>query len=228
MEINIDELPDDFLSFAWDNINTKSRLEILKDKPKTVWFFGAGATHHYSLSAYGVQVPLAKGFFNALRDLPSSKGFHAHIGPLISYLYHYRGIHPSKAYEFDENIEDFMTSIEKEILELKEKKLKHNQLPKEEFAKLSILSQVYNNMIFLFANVINESQNGPVSPVFSELLKFCGPNDIFITLNWDTLLDKALASTGCWDPITGYKINFTAIFDGIWKAENRFFIFIFR
>lgn len=218
MNINIKDFPDGFLSFAWDNLRANNRLQLLKDKPKTVWIFGAGASHHYFLNTHGVHVPLANSFFKALNNLPTSEGFHAHVGPLSNYLYRYRGIHPSKTHEYEENIEDFITSVEAEISHLSSRHASR-QLNKDEFLKLTALSQAFNNMVFLFANVINESQNGPVSPVFSELLKFCGPNDTFITFNWDSLLDKALASTGCWNPMNDCNINFEAVFDGIWKDK---------
>jgi len=209
---------DGFLSFAWDNLPTRDRLKLLQREKKTVWLFGAGASHHYNLNTCGVKVPLAKGFFEALHALPTSKGFHAHIGPLLSYLHIYRGVHPSKASEWTENIEDFMTSIESEIEELRKKKI-NDTMTDEELHKVISLSTTFNNMIFLFANVINEAQDGPSYSAYSELLKFCGPNDTFITFNWDTLLDKALASTGAWIPNGGYGIEFSATFDGVWKDK---------
>jgi hypothetical protein len=52
-----------------------------------------------------------------------------------------------------------------------------------------------------------------------DLLKLCTPNDSFITFNWDTLLDKALAATGAWGPSVGYGLNFSGIFDGTWKSK---------
>jgi len=72
-------------------------------------------------------------------------------------------------------------------------------------------------MVFLFANVVNEAQDGSSYSAYSELLKLCGPNDTFINFNWDTLLDKALVTTGAWTPNDGYGINFCACFDGKWK-----------
>ena len=45
----------------------------------------------------------------------------------------------------------------------------------------------------------------------------CGPNDAFITFNWDTLLDRALLDTGGWSPNDGYGLNFASVLDGTWK-----------
>jgi hypothetical protein len=71
-------------------------------------------------------------------------------------------------------------------------------------------------MNFIFANVINEAQNGPSESAYHYLLNFCGPNDTFITFNWDTLLDRALADTGGWTPNDGYGLSFSLALDGIW------------
>lgn len=216
ISLNVDDMPNDFLEFAWDNVGNATRLKLMKDMPRTVWLFGAGASHHYVLNPYDVRVPLANGFFKALNRLPTSQGFHAHVGPLLNYLHHYRGIPPSEASEFDENIEEFMTSVESQIMEFKGQKL-NGKMHSDDALRLMALSQVYTNMVFLFTNVINESQNGPVSPVFAYLLKLCTPNDSFVTFNWDTLLDKALAATGAWNPVTGYSMEFCGVFDGVWK-----------
>lgn len=74
---------DGFLAFLWDNLSPKDRIRILSDSPKTVWFFGAGASHHYALNSRGIHIPLANDFFEAFNSLPTSEGFQAHIGPLI-------------------------------------------------------------------------------------------------------------------------------------------------
>jgi hypothetical protein len=106
--INLESISDDFLRFAWLNLAPEARARILANSPKTCWLFGAGASYHYDLNAFGVPVPLANGFFKALHKLPTSQGFHALIGPFVSFLNHYRGVSPEKAGEWDENIEDFM------------------------------------------------------------------------------------------------------------------------
>jgi hypothetical protein len=72
-------------------------------------------------------------------------------------------------------------------------------------------------MVFILANVVNEAQNGPSFSLYHILLKLCGPNDTFITFNWDTLLDRALADTGGWSPDDGYGLSFSSALDSIWK-----------
>ena len=106
---------DGFIAFLWDNLLHRDRMRVLKDYPKTVWIFGAGASHHYAMNHRGIHIPLADGFFGAFHSLPTSEGFQAHVGPLINYLYRSRGIKPTEVTTWKENIEEFMTSIEREI-----------------------------------------------------------------------------------------------------------------
>jgi hypothetical protein len=203
-----------FLRFAWENLSPRDRIRILADAPKTLWLFGAGASHHYNLNARGVPVPLANRFFEAFHDLPTSSGFNAHVGPLVSHLQEYRGIRPDKVHEFHENIEAFMTSLENELIQIK---ARGEETSKEDFPKALSLAMAMNNMTFILANVINEAQNGPTETLYAYLLGFCSPNDIFVTFNWDTLLDRALASSGGWSPNDGYCLSFSGALDGEWR-----------
>lgn len=207
-----------FLSFAWSNLWPRERAKVLSGSPKTVWLFGAGASHHDNINPWGVPVPLASDFIRAMHFLPTSQGFNSHIGPLISYLENYRGTDPRKVPEWTENIEAFMTSVEVGIDELRKKKAKR-ALTADEMGDRFSLSAAFNNISFICANVINETQNGPLDPVYRFLLDFCGPEDVFVTFNWDTLLDRALASTGGWSPNSGYGIDFTASLDGNWRKR---------
>ncbi|HET9283014.1 MAG TPA: hypothetical protein VFR24_13730 [Candidatus Angelobacter sp.] len=215
-EFNVDGIEEEFLKFAWLNLRPEDRVRILEKSPKTFWLFGAGASHHYSFNAFDVPVPLASGFFKAFHRLPTSQGFQAHVGPLISFLEHYRGVPPDRVGEWDENIEYFMTSVEKKLEEIREKK-KERELTPEEFGDAFSYGTVFSNMAFIFANVLNEAQNGPSMSLYRNLLELSGPHDLFVTFNWDTLLDRALIDTGGWDPNVGYGLRFRAVMDGSWK-----------
>ncbi len=204
-----------FLRFCWDSLWARDRARLLANAPKTVWLFGAGASNHYNLNSYGVPIPLANGFFAAFNSLPTSMGFNAHVGPLVSYLAHYRNVAPNSISEWTENIETFMTSMERDLMTLS-RKTKRSQA---EILKGLSLATAMTNMTFIMGNVINEAQNGPVDSLYVELLKFCSPNDTFMTFNWDTLLDRALVSSGGWSPNDGYGIEFSATLDGTWKKR---------
>src|SRR6266508_2632417 len=113
--VNLDEIDDSLLAFCWQNLPPHERAKVMAKAPRTVWWFGAGASHHYNLNINGVPLPLANSFFEAFNDLPTFHGFQAHVGPLISYLGSYRGVQALDVPQFRENIEDFMTSIEADI-----------------------------------------------------------------------------------------------------------------
>jgi hypothetical protein len=183
-----------------------------------VWIFGAGASHHYDLNKFGVPVPLAGGFFEAFNRLPSSQELNTHVGPLVSFLEHYRGVAPRAIPTWNENIEDFMTSVEAELEKLRAKRAKR-KLTAEEFARVFSFGTVFNNMNFIFANVLNEAQNGASTSLYHQLLNLCAPNDTFMTFNWDTLLDRALADSGGWSPNNGYGFRFDAAMDSTWKSK---------
>jgi hypothetical protein len=208
-----------FLAWVWDNVTFQDRIKLLDHAPKTVWLFGAGASRHYNLNARGAPMPLAREFFAAFHQLPTSEGLQARVGPLISYLYHFKGVDISKSPDWLEDIEEFMTCIEDEIATLRLKMEAGDRLTYDDRLKAISLAEVFNNMLFIFGNVINEAQNGPLAPGYTELLKFAGVNDTFITFNWDTLLDRSLAATGCWSPNEGYGSRFTSILDGIWRTK---------
>ena len=84
--ITFEETPDPFLAHAWSQLSPRDRIKAMVGVPKTLWIFGAGASYHYDLNTSGVRVPLANGFFDAFNKLPTSRGFNAHVGPLIQYL----------------------------------------------------------------------------------------------------------------------------------------------
>jgi hypothetical protein len=214
---NLDAIDDGFLTFYWYNMPASARASICAARPQTAWIFGAGASHHFDLNPFGVPVPLATGFFKAFHALPTSQGFNAHVGPLMSFLEHYRGILAGQISGFDENIEDFMTSVELDIEKLR-KRIGKRSLNKDDVSARFSLASVFSNMNFIFANVLNEAQNGPSFSLYRHLLDICGPNDSFITFNWDTLLDRALADSGGWSPNDGYGIKFKAVLDGGWTS----------
>lgn len=216
--LDLERVGDGFLGYCWANLPPRDRAKAMAGSPRTLWLFGAGASHHYNLNARGVPVPLANGFFEAFHELPTSQGFHAHVGPLISFLLHYRGVKAQDVPSWKENIEDFMTSLEAEILGLRAKKAE-GELSEEDFAKGLSFASAFNNLGFILASVVNEAQNGPSESLYRNLLDFCGPNDAFVTFNWDTLMDRALVDTGGWNPNDGYGLAFTAALDGVWKPK---------
>jgi hypothetical protein len=217
-EFDLDQVEEDFLAYCWINLPPRDRAKMMAGTPRTTWLFGAGASHHYDLNVRSVPVPLANGFFEAFNELPTSQGFHAHVGPFISYLRHYRGVEPQDVPRWKENIEDFMTSIETEISSVRGKKASAD-FNGEDFSNGLSAAMVFNNLGYILASVVNEAQNGPSESLYRQLLDFCGPDDAFVTFNWDTLLDRGLVDTGGWNPNDGYGLQFTSVLDGIWNPD---------
>jgi hypothetical protein len=60
--VNLDNVENGLLDFSWDNLSPRDRIKVMADSPRTVWIFGADASHHYDLNARGIPVPLANGF----------------------------------------------------------------------------------------------------------------------------------------------------------------------
>jgi hypothetical protein len=109
-----------------------------------------------------------------------------------------------------------MTSMEEEINALKNSVSK-GDLSEDAFLNGFSVASAFNNLGFILASVLNEAQNGSSESLYRYLLDFCGPDDTFITLNWDTLLDRALVDSGGWSPNVGYGLRFSAALDGTWK-----------
>lgn len=174
------------------------------------FLFGAGASHSYSQSPTGVRPPLARGFFQAYHDLDISGDRYVLVGAIVNYVRDTRGVDPFKFGDWKENIEDFLTEIDERIGD------------PERALSLAIdkrfhYARAYSEMIFLFATVLNEIQNGPVCANYSKLVRSLTRDDVLITFNWDTLLDRALHEGGRWHPVDGYGVNFVKSFDNGWK-----------
>ena len=188
---------------------------------KTVYIFGAGASYAYEQSPMGVRPPLAKGFFQAYKDLPISEDLEVRVGDLINHVRDVYGLPYDEFNRFNQDIERFMTHLDIQVRQMASMRL---ELVKRD-APDSLIRfwqsvRVYDEMLFLIAHVLNEIQNGPVSSLYSAILNISDPQDVFITFNWDTLLDKSLMSTDNWSPDDGYGVSFLKLYDKGWKAPK--------
>ncbi len=80
--------------------------------------------------------------------------------------------------------------------------------------------KVNSELIFLFASVINEIQNGPISSAHYKLAKYLTSNDIILTFNWDTLMDRALSEVTNWSTDCGYIVKPKKIYRNGWILPN--------
>ncbi len=180
---------------------------------ESVYLLGAGASHGYSGSRSGVRPPLAGNFFSTFYRLLISQDQEVKIGFIVNYLRDTRGIPldqlPTK---FDENIEIVFAELHAEM---------HKHMGRGEPAiEFFHLSKAYDQFVFWFAHVINEIQCGAISAGYRKLVNAAEPGSTFITFNWDTLLDRALAETGKWYPDDGYGVDFEQIMDGVWRSRT--------
>jgi len=180
---------------------------------------GAGASCSYADSPTGQRPPLANQIIPSYFGLDISENRLVLVGNIVNYVRDTKGIPPEEFSSWRNDIERFLTEIDEEIVSLAPR-LKGRQLSEDEFKKMNLLQGTYNQLIFLFSSILNEIQNGPVSIPYALLANELKKGDTCITFNWDTLLDRALASTGNWSPVNGYTIKPEAIFDDGWQLEK--------
>ncbi len=188
---------------------------------KRVLVLGAGASCSYNDSPTGQRPPLANQIISTYFQLNISENRYVLVGDIINYLRDTRGIAPQEFPTWNEDIERFLTEIDEEIVELASR-LKGKNLQKDEFLKIMRFQRVYRQLIFLFSSILNEIQNGPLSIPYGLLASELNEYDTCITFNWDTLLDRALDSTGRWSPVIGYAIKPESIFDDGWNDPETF------
>jgi len=181
-----------------------------------VYLLGAGASFPYSLSPTGVNPPLAANFFDTYDKLQLS--YHVKVGHVINYVNDKK--QSGNWNNSTANIEDFLTEIDDGIAEASLAIQQNGPNDVQTFSKLMSLSLVYDQMVFLFATVLNEIQNGPASPEYSLLVNQLSPDDVLLTFNWDTLLDRVLWDTKRWFPDDGYGLNFASLFENDWRSPN--------
>jgi hypothetical protein len=176
-----------------------------------VLILGAGASKSYGESLTGVRMPIANDFFETFRKLDIAEDPRVLIGWLLNYLKTFQQVDFLDFLNYSEDIEVLHSEIQDRLVNVLERQAK-NEYDKNDVTIIS----AYTQLIFLFASVINEIQNGLVSPAHVALAKKLKGNDVIITFNWDALMDRALKETTSWNPETGYFIRPKLIFRSQW------------
>ncbi|MEW5930034.1 MAG: hypothetical protein AB1941_21475 [Gemmatimonadota bacterium] len=173
-----------------------------------VWVLGAGASKSYGASLTGQRMPIARDFFRTFQALDLYANPWVLRGHLIVYLRE-TGRDPDAYLAGNVDMEELHSEMEAEYLQA----LREGDPLRVQFAY-----KPYLELTFIFAAVVNAIQNGPVSPAHERLADQMGPEDRVVTFNWDTLMDRALATRTGWRPDWGYGIQPRSIFRDGWDA----------
>ncbi len=176
---------------------------------------GAGSSKAYSDSSTDVRMPISTDFFSIFKKLKISENPWVLIGEFLNYLRDYHGVAIEAFHNYNGNIEQVHSEIEYRLSEA---------LTGSDnfFSKIEnmVILKAYMQLIFLFVNVINEIQNGPVSKSHINLAQRLNSNDTIITFNWDTLIDKALKCVSKWNTNNGYYVKPKEIYRDRWIKNN--------
>jgi len=174
-----------------------------------VYLLGAGASKAYDQSPTGQRMPLARDFFETFDQLDISANPWVLIEGLIGYIEEIHGRGSAFSYlRSGIDIEDLHSEIEQ---------ARDAALAAEDVERWYFPYRAYNELVFLFSAVLNEIQNGPVSRPHVRLVQQLDPEDVVITFNWDTLLDRALFEETSWRPDWGYGVSPHKLFNDGWR-----------
>ncbi len=155
-----------------------------------------------------VQMPIAKDFLSTYNNLEISTNLWVKVGRIVNYVRDTRAVQPEDFSSFNIDIESLHSEIEEKLRE---------SLPNKRHPDPILLLGLYNEMIYLFASVLNEVQNGPVSQTHLNLVDRLTALDCILTFNWDTLIDRALAERTSWKTDDGYSIKPRKIYRNGWN-----------
>lgn len=178
-----------------------------------VLLLGAGASKSYDESYTKVRMPIAKDFFRTFNQLSISENRWVLVGDILNYLLRFHNISWQGFIDYNEDIEVIHSEVEQKLNSL----LKTNTEIIGDMEN-NLTLRTYLQLIFVFASVINEIQNGPVSHSHINIAKLLGSDDTIITFNWDTLMDRALKETTTWQPDFGYVITPSKIYKNEWLS----------
>lgn len=188
-----------------------------------VWVLGAGASKAYADSPSGQRMPLARDFISTYQSLPIRTERWVIVGDIVNYLWLEKKKKITESpFTDDLDIEELHSEIQTKLNELIQKRRNGTFDMERDFRRLSMYWGAYNQLLFLFASVLNEIQNGPTSKAHLKLAQQISADDSVITFNWDTLLDRALFDSNKWSPDSGYIVKPCSIYDCTrWrKAKN--------
>lgn len=177
-------------------------------RPTRAYVLGAGASKSYADSPTGQRMPIARDFFQTLDGLEISNNPWVLRDKIAWYLAENGESNAAGYLRSGIDIEDLHSRIAEDMLAT---------IASEDPLQWAPSYGAYNELVFLFAAVINEIQNGPVSRAHVGIARTLGQGDGVITFNWDTLMDRALEQVTDWRADWGYGMTPYGIFDRGWR-----------
>lgn len=175
------------------------------------YLLGAGASRAYELSPTGQRMPLARDVFETFSKLDISSNQWVLIGDIINHVSESRNIPPEAFGTFNGDIEEIFSEAEENL---------RAAIDRDQDVEIILASRLVNQLIFLFASIVNEIQNGPISEAHRNLARTLSRDDRIITFNWDTLMDRALKAETSWRPDFGYQVLPHLIYRNGWVSPD--------
>lgn len=174
-----------------------------------VLVLGAGASKSYGDSPTGCRMPIATDFFPIFNKLDISSHPWVSVGAILNFAQVAYGMSYSDFTKADFDIEEFHSEAEA--------RYETARRSGDEGLDLFLGFKTYTELVFLFASVINEIQNGPPSRSHRQLARSLSPNDAVITFNWDSLMERALKIETGWSIDHGYAFKPKCVFRDGWS-----------
>lgn len=174
---------------------------------------GAGASKAYVQSPTRLQMPVTRDFFRTFQQMKGADHPWIITEGLITFIKDELGLTPDEFLNSNYDIEELHSQIEDSVQRAVEMG--------DELARINSF-RAYNELTFLFAFVVNSIQNGPVSIAHRKLARQLSANDAVLTFNWDTLMDRALATECDWIIDSGYHIMPQAIYTDEWRTPTEY------
>jgi len=162
-------------------------------------------------------MPLARDFLQTFGESSLAAERWVLTGAILTYARDNLHIAVEDFYESHINIEALHSQVETKLLSA----LDRAQADRDAWIEAMALHSTYVQLIFVFAALINLIQNGPVSKAHKKLAATLTPEDVVITFNWDTLMDRALAECTKWTLDQGYGFEPHLIYRNGWEKPSK-------
>lgn len=176
-----------------------------------VVLLGAGASRAFAASETGQPMPLAADFFATYRKLRIYDEPWVLRGKLFHYIRTHYGVDPEQYLSENGDIEQIHSEVERRLLDCIR--------DRRSLARI-LLHGVFTELSFIFACVVNTIGKGPVSTAHQRLAQVLSPDDVIITFNWDTLMDRALQAETGWSVDQGYCFSPRQVFRNGWNPPS--------